>query len=310
MLSTTNAPFLMAVALLAVELSSAFCTYTQPIRACRNAVGFSINKHVLCSSPSSKNVLVYDDETNTNRTKIPSMMTLNLIGKTVITSEPTVFDNSSTSMHDFFALPRIAEYILQGSKNNTILEVKNFDSELHEQYRQNCAILNVSLPASTDRIYTVTTSGVRFPGLHVRSIVTVGVKLISYSAFPSYEIVLIRNLNYAEGNQLFLWFFNKVMGSDKVKKGGPLSKKIQTATSLNRISVVRQENGMISFQGSATLSLLLNFPSILLKALPGASKEKSERTGSEYLKKTLDDDLSAALDGLRNEYVRWLQSRR
>ena len=122
------------------------------------------------------------------------------------------------------------------------------------------------------------------------------------------QIVLIRNLNYAEGNQLFLWFFNKVMGSDKVNKDGTVGRKDQTALSLNRISVVRQENDMISFQGSATLSLVLQFPSFLFKALPGASKEKSERTGSKYLKKALDDDLPVALDGLRTEYTRWLQS--
>ena len=269
-------------------------------------MGFSLKKHVLGTSPSSKNV-IHDIELSANRTTIPSMMTLNLIGKTVITSEPTVFD-SSRSMHDFFALPRTAELILQGSKNNTIHEVKNFDSELQEQYRQNCAILNASSPTFADRVYTVATSGVRFPGLHVRSIVTVGVKLISDSAFPSYEIVLIRNLNYAEGNQLLLWFFNKVMGSDKVNKDGTVGRKDQTALSLNTISVVRQENDMISFQGSATLSLLLQFPSFLFKALPGASKEKSERTGSKYLKKALDDDLPAALDRLRTEYTRWQQS--
>ena len=100
------------------------------------------------------------------------------------------------------------------------------------------------------------------------------------------------------------------MGSDKVNKDGTVGRKDQTALSLNRISVVRQENDMISFQGSATLSLVLQFPSFLFKALPGASKEKSERTGSKYLKKALDDDLPAALDGLRNEYIRWLQSSR
>lgn len=244
---------------------------------------------------------------STNRTATSSMMTLNLIGQTVVSSEPTIF-NRSRSLNDFFALSRTAELLLQGSKNNSIQEIKNVNMELYEQYKQNCAMFNASLPSTDDRIYNVTTSGVRFPGLHVMSTVTIGVKLISTSVFPSYEIVLIRDSNYAEGNPLFLWFFNKVTGNDKIIKGDQAEKKVQTAFSINRIGVVLQENDMILFQGNATLSLLLQFPSFLLKALPGASKEKSERTGSKYLKKALDDDLPAALEGLRKEYSRWLQT--
>jgi hypothetical protein len=305
MLSIIVATFLVvAFGILVVDFSSAFCTDTQPHRhtACRHAPCFSRKMHI-----SSANNLVDDGEMNNNHTTTSSMMTLNLVGKSVISSEPTLF-NDSTSMHDFFALPRTAELLLQGSKNNTIHEIQIVDSELYEQYRNNCALLNASLPISADRIYNVTTSGVRFPGLQVMSIVTIGVKLISASDFPSYEIVLIRDMNYAEGNPLFLWFFNKVTGNDKITKGGPAYKKAQSAFSINRISVVLQENGMISFEGNATLSLLLQFPASLFKALPGASKEKYERTGGKYLKKALDDDLPAALERLRREYVRWLQS--
>jgi len=307
MLSTVVAPFLVTFALLVIDISSAFCTNTQPHRACRrHAAGPSSSNNVYILRFSS-NDLLNDDEASVNVTTTSSTMTLNLIGKTVVSSEPTIFNNNR-SMDDFFALPRTAELLLQGSKNNTIHEIKNIDSDLYEQYRRNCEIFNASLPSSTDRIYNVTTSGVRFPGLHVMSIVTIGIKLISTPTFPSYEIVLIRDSNYAEGNPLFLWFFNKVTGNDKMIKGGPAYKKVQTAFSINRISIVPHENDMISFQGNATLSLLLQFPSFLFKALPGASKEKSERTGGKYLKKALDDDLPAALERLRREYVRWLQS--
>ena len=307
MRSTVVAPFLVTFALLLVDISSAFCTNTQPHRACRrHAVGSSSSNNVYILSFSS-NDLLNDDGASTNVTTTASMMTLNLIGNTVVSSEPTKYNNNR-SMDDFFALPRTAELLLQGSKNNTIHEITNIDSDLYEQYRRNCEIFNASLPSSSDRIYNVTTSGVRFPGLHVMSIVTIGIKLISTPTFPSYEIVLIRDSNYAEGNPLFLWFFNKVTGNDKIIKGGSAYKKVQTAFSINRISIVPHENDMISFQGNASLSLLMQFPSILFNALPGASKEKSERTGGKYLTKALDDDLTAALEGLRNEYIRWLQS--
>ncbi|KAL3762724.1 hypothetical protein ACHAWU_001669 [Discostella pseudostelligera] len=298
------APFFVVMfALRVIDFSIAFCPDTKPhmLPACRHAPCVSRKMQVFSSSANN----LVDDETN--HTTTSSMMTLNLVGKTVILSLPTLF-NDSKSMHDFFALPRTAELLLKGSKNNTIHEIQIVDSELYEQYRNNCALLNASLPNSVDRIYNVTTSGVRFPGLNVMSIVTIGVKLISTSHFPSYEIVLIRDMNYAEGNPLFLWFFNKVTGNDKITKSGPGYKKVQSAFSINRISVVPKENGTIAFEGNATLSLLLQFPAFLFKALPGASKEKYEKTGGKYLKKALEDDLPAALEGLRREYDRWLQS--
>ena len=45
-----------------------------------------------------------------------------------------------------------------------------------------------------------------------------------------------------------------------------------------------------------------------MKAVPGASKAKFEKTGGESLVKALEDDLPTALELFRQEYISWLSS--
>ena len=140
--------------------------------------------------------------------------------------------------------------------------------------------------------------------------------------------MLVRDTTFARGNRLFVWFFNKVTGKDKDETTS------QTTLSLNRISVIPKQSG-IAFEANASLNLLIKFPSFLMKAIPGASKDKFEKTGGEKLcfmclvvvhtlyvlisyvllfttgeslKKTLEDDLPTALELFRQEYIRWLSS--
>lgn len=212
-------------------------------------------------------------------------------------------------MHDFFALPNTPPLILRGSKNNQVIELENVDAELFERYKNSCAMLNASFPTAGDRIYEVTTSAVKFPGLRVMSLVTIGVKIIAGADFPSYEMVLIRDSTYAEGNRLFVWFFNKITGKEKSNADGSSTVTgDQTTFSLNRFGVVSKENGMISFEANANLIVRVRFPSFLMKAIPGATKEKFEKTGGASLQKALEDDLPAALEGFRQEYVWWLEN--
>lgn len=280
-----------------------------------NDVGFSNAFHINRAHPASivsrteifsSEQKVGNDET-TSEDKTPSMMTLNFAGETVMTSDLAAVDKNK-SLYDFFALPHAALFILQGAKNNTLLQVENVDTGLFKQYQHNCEKFNASSPTSDDRIYDVTTAGLQFPGLKVMSVVTIGVKMISTNSdLPGYELVLIRDETYAKGSRLFVWFFNKVTGKNKNNKDEPSPGKDQTTFSISRINVVPKENGMLSFEANANLSLLVQFPSFLMKAIPGASKEKFEKTGGEALLKALNDDLPSALEGFRQEYVRWLK---
>lgn len=244
-----------------------------------------------------------NNDNDTNDGKKSSMMTLNFVGDTVITSDVAAKSNDSKPLLEFFSQPYAAQIILRGSKDNHVNEIENIDDELFNQYKQNCEKTGASTPTTTSRIFDVTTAGISFPGLQVMSVVTIGVQIVSTKQdLPGYELVLIRDATYAKGNRLFVWFFNKVTGKDKSNNSE------QATFSFNRISVVPKENDMIAFESNANLSLLIKFPAMLLKAIPGASKEKFEKTGGESLVKALEDDLPTALENFRREYVKWQQS--
>jgi hypothetical protein len=280
--------------------SSAFCPSALPLAA-SGVVILTRKSQVFISGN-----FVEPDKARTDGKS--SMMTLSFEGETSIASKPAAFVEGK-SLHDFFTLPHTALLILRGSKNNQINELENVDAALFERYKQSCAMLNASSPTADDRIFNVTTSAVRFPGLRVLSLVTIGVKIITNTNFPSYEMVLIHDSTYAEGNRLFVWFFNKISGKDKGDtNGSSITKNDQTTFSLNRFGVIPKENSMISFEAKANLVVRIRFPSFLMKAIPGASKEKFEKTGCEALEKALEDDLPPALEGFRQEYVRWLES--
>lgn len=277
-----------------------------------NTIGFSHAFVNNCVRPvsrtkifSTKEVVAKEEITSEDKT---SITTLNLSGEAVFTSDLAALDKNK-SLHDFFALPHAATLLLRGSKNNEVDEVENVDSELFMRYQQNCKKHDTSSPTPNDRIYDVTTAGLQFPGLKVMSVVTIGIKMISTSSdLPGYEFVIIRDATYAKGSRLFVWFFNQATGKNKVSKDDePSPGKEQTTFSVTRINVVPKENDMICFRSNANLSLLVQLPSFIMKAIPGANKENFEKTGGESILKALEDDLPMSLEGFRQEYIRWLE---
>ncbi|KAL7537576.1 hypothetical protein ACHAWF_005815 [Thalassiosira exigua] len=231
-------------------------------------------------------------------------MILNFVADFSVDSESVPFAGKS-KMHEFFGTPKHALPLLRGSKNNQIKELKNVGADLIQRYEHVCGKVNASSPSSIDRFFEVETAGIQFPGLRVMTVATIAVKTLSTQALPGYEFVLVRNSIYAEGNRLFVWFFNKVTGKDgKEDHSGE-----QTTCSITRITVNenRPGDGMVSFNSKAFLSVQVSFPSILMKAIPGASKEKFERTGGSSLRKALVDDCPVALAHFREEYILWLE---
>jgi len=202
-------------------------------------------------------------------------MTINFVGETIITSKVVAIDDDK-SLLEFFSLPSSPLLILRGSKNNKVVEIEMIDDELLTQYKESCERTGALPPSDDDRLFEVTTSGVNFPGMEVLSLVTIGCKVAIDDDFPKYELVLVRDTTFARGNRLFVWFFNKVTGKDKDETTS------QTTFSLNRISVVPEQSG-VAFEANASLNLLIKFPSLLMKAIPGASKEKIEKTGGKKL---------------------------
>ena len=231
-----------------------------------------------------------------------SITTLNLVGEITKTSEaaPTPKDKK---LLDFFSLPDSAPLILRGSKNNHIVEITNPDTVLLDAYQKQCRHVNAHSPKPNDKLFDVTTSGVEFPGLKVMSVATIGVNIfVCDRGLPSYQFVLIRDSTYAEGNRIFVWFFNKVTGKDAHSNGNE-----STTQSLNIIRTVPVGNDEIAFEANASLIVQVKVPSFLMKVIP-SGKAKAEETGGKSICKVLEEDIPVALRGFREEYLEWLQS--
>jgi hypothetical protein len=289
-----------------------------PVLCCcffqQQCIGFSSPAATSSGSTSTRRSLLLgkinssianNDEEDPSKTKDTST-TLNLYGEVTINSEavPPPHDK----IHEFFALPESASLLLRGSNNNEIVEITNVDDDLREAYQEQCRKVNASVPSPNDLFYDVTTSGVRFPGLQIMSLATIGTKVIreGHAGFPAYEFVLIRDSTYAKGNKLFVWFFNKVTG--KAGKDKDNKKEDQTTQSLNRIRVLPMEDGSsIAFECNANLSISVQIPAALMKIIP--SKEKAEKTGGESLCATLKGDIPSSLSGFRQEYMKWRENK-
>lgn len=279
-----------------------FLLWMTIICQCCSSFAFQISNEARCkTSESSRQTQIFSNN-NAKDDDNKSMMTLNFVGETIITSKVAAIDDNK-SLLEFFSLPSSPLLILCGSKNNKVVEIEMIDDELLTQYKESCERTGALPPTEDDRFFDVTTTGVKFPGMEVLSLVTIGCKVaIDNNDFPKYELVLVRDTTFARGNRLFVWFFNKVTGKDKDETTS------QTTFSLNRISVIIPKQSGIAFEANASLNLLIKFPSLLMKAIPGASKEKFEKTGGESLVKALEDDLPTALEQFRQEYINWLSS--
>ena len=148
------------------------------------------------------------------------------------------------------------------------------------------------------------------------SVATIGGKIISTAnengnghTLPAYEFVLIQDTTYATGSRFLVWLFNKVTGNASKKDDDKKedSSGSQTTRSLNTIRAVALENGNVAFECNASLGVQIQFPSIVMKMIPDG-KEKSEKIGSESLKKALEDDVPTALEGFLETYLQWLES--
>eukprot|EP00804_Cyclotella_cryptica_P009574 CCRYP_006270-RA/>CCRYP_006270-RA protein AED:0.04 eAED:0.04 QI:221/1/1/1/1/1/2/138/286 len=228
------------------------------------------------------------------------LTTLNLIGEITKSSDPAPPPDGKALL-EFFSLPDSAPLILRGSKNNHIVEITNPDDSLLQTYQQQCRKVNAKTPSSDDKIFDVTTGGVNFPGLKVMTVATIGVNIFTCEkGMPCYQFVLVKDSTYAEGNRIFVWFFNKATGKDKRQNSEAMTE------SLNIIRAVPVENGGIAFEANASLRVRVKFPSFLMKVIPNG-KEKTEQIGGESLRKVLEEDIPVALDGFRQEYMRWLE---
>lgn len=131
------------------------------------------------------------------------------------------------------------------------------------------------------------------------TVATIGLNIFRCKkGLPNYQFVLVKDSTYAEGNRIFVWFFIKVTGKDKNKENEA------STQSLNIIRTITAGD-RIAFEANASLKIEVEFPSLLVKVLPGGIV-KAEETGGSSLQRVLEADLPFALESFRQEYLDFL----
>lgn len=164
------------------------------------------------------------------------------------------------------------------------------------EWKQACDKVGAQEPDESDTVLSVRTGGIDFPGLHLVSKAKIGTKLIQEPT-PRYEFVLIGDEQIVTGLPPVVWIYNKLTGANGEKSSNASS------SSLSVISYDETSDGKAIFTSKASLSVVVNFPTILLKLLP-TNKEKAEETGGKALCNTVEKDVQASIDALEKSYMK------
>jgi len=177
--------------------------------------------------------------------------------------------------------------------------------ELLQLWRKKAVMNGGTKPDESDVVLQVTTGGMHFPGLTLKSVVLIGSKLVPSTAsnnFPEFEFVLIDDEQQVEGAKPIVWIFNQLTGASKKK----VAKKDDGPLSITRVSAKPppDENGIIFFI-DGHLKVSVKFPSFLLKILP-MKKEKAEEQGSQAIQQAVEKESKEGLLAFRDLYEAWI----
>lgn len=212
----------------------------------------------------------------------------------------------------------VFEFLSQDDQRNCLVtagnqrdckEIKGVDQSIMDLWKARASDLNAAMPTDKDSVVTVKTSGINFPGLSLESNAIIGCKLIAGEeregsdtiSFPMYEFTLITDEQQVSGAPPVVWIYNKLTGANTNNEEKKSNKK--APLSLTRV-VCFEKEGTLVFQTNASLVIEVAFPKFLLRILP-TTKEKAEEQGSAAVTKTLKKDITAAMDTLQKQYVKW-----
>ncbi len=233
------------------------------------------------------------------------MTTLHLTGKEILQSDPVPL---RSSLKSFLEQDEIKTMLLAGNSGGDEPPQalsKSVSISYKDEWTKQARIVGAQDPdpENGDVVCKVNTSGLKLPGIVVKSVAFIGTKVITDtgddSALPIYEFVFIRDQRFAEGNKFIVWVFDKLTGKKSDDEEEP---KI---LSLSRFYAKTLQNAnnepSVVFTIDAFLDIAVEFPSTLLKILP-VSKEKAEEQGSTAIAKTLTNDTGAAVRKIASSY--------
>jgi hypothetical protein len=239
----------------------------------------------------------------------------------VSTDSPSTLQNKLST---FLFEDSHRDMILAGADSQNEVQLQQYaDIELYRLWQvETSRIPNLASPSVGDAILRVTTTGIHFPGLALKTVATVGCKKVldDSTNTASLQITLINDELQAEGPAPLLWVFQQLTGTGKQNKSGefppsPFSllrgnnnqdadqQRRTHSTNVITAECTATDKDAVSivFCSAAQLSISVSFPSILLKILP-VSKEMAESQGSEAINRVVTRDIGPSLEALKKKF--------
>ena len=281
------------------------------------------------SSSSSKN----------NNKNNGGMTALHFIGEKVYKSDPIpIMHNHHHDLCSFFAKDEF-RYLLFNSNDDAstirLLPNKQVDETIMNLWCKQCQIVGGEPPDMIDNndvVFLVNTGGINFSGLKIKSNSYIGVKYLKqedgerYSdvvdhgddavvvvddndnnsnlSKPQYQLVFIKDSQYAEGPRLLVWIYNQLTGrnNNNNSDNDQQSEKEQSVHAFSKFTFeITPDGKSLVFVVESKLEVIVKFPALLLKVLP-VSKEKAEQQGSASVLKAMSTDIEAVLPKIRDSY--------
>ena len=244
---------------------------------------------------------------------------MSFLGEKVVTTAPAPFTRSK-DVQEFFLQERFRNLLFFRNDVSPVPNPTNdmmcrWSSELELGGRVELDHIDGNMELGPNESIIRIKTDLSMPGLKIRTINTIGAKLILEQAgngeeegascnldagLPEYQFTLLESELIPEGAAPLVWLFNK------------LTRFRDTTSSFTR---VRANNAggvdcdKIIFTTEARLETRIQIPQKGIKALPGVDVAKFERQGSKSIQRLLEKELEPALDEFRNAYVRYIESK-
>jgi len=240
---------------------------------------------------------------------------------TKLASTPPVHLPTAKAVEDFFATDEYRDILFSGGSD--VQKIDHPSETLMQIFKRESSALpgNFETGLCAEELKSVVVqidSPVKFPGLLVSTVVTMGAQLLllpqngdDKAMYPEYRFVLLESNMKADGPRPLVWLFNKLTGSGDTKKGntGDTDDVLPqpTTSSSTRTWAEPAEDNKVIFRTNSQLTTKINIPSVMMKLLP-VKLEKFEEQGSASLQKVLDKDVEPALVLFHKAYTKWISN--
>lgn len=258
-----------------------------------------------------------DDDVDENK---KNTATLRLTGRTKVASNKfLVEDTPFEDVVRFFERPEHRDIMLTAGGKRACEEIDLpadtvEGKRLRDAWRRACVDVGATPPDddddNRDTVLKVRTGGFRLPGLTLVSTAKIGARLVEDAENESlrYEFVLVGDERSVSGAPPIVWIYERLTGGGGNNNDND-SSTTTTTRSLTTTSYRKVDEGAsFVFETDGYLSVNVEFPSFLLRILPG-DKAKAEERGGQAFQKLLDGDVTPAMKAFEKAFVTWIKQK-